>query len=39
LTGRRAVRGYGNPNIVKKDTLSLSSKSLRALSGGRRRRR
>jgi hypothetical protein len=39
LTGRRAVRGYGNPNIVKKDTLSLSSQSLRALGGGRRRRR
>jgi len=38
LTGRRAVRGYGNPNIVKKDKLSLSSRSLRAL-GGRRRRR
>ena len=38
LTGRRAVRGYGNPNIVKKDKLSLSSRSLRALSGRRRRR-
>ena len=38
LTGRRAVRGYGNPNIVRKDKLSLSTRSLRAL-GGRRRRR
>jgi len=38
LTGRRAVRGYGNPNIVKKDTMRLSARSLRALSGRRRRR-
>jgi len=38
LTGRKAVSGYGNPNIVKKDTMSLSSKSLRALGGKGRRR-
>ena len=39
LTGRRAVRGYGNPNVVKADKLSLSSSSVRALKGGRRRSR
>ena len=31
LTGRRAVRGYGNPNIVKQDKLVLSNKALRML--------
>ena len=38
LTGRRAVSGYGNPNIVKSDKISLSASATRALSGGRRRR-
>lgn len=37
LTGRRAVSGYGNPNVVKKDTLTLSGSALRALAGRRRR--
>lgn len=39
LTGRRVVAGYGNPNIVKSDKLTLSGSALRALSAGRRRRR
>ena len=38
LTGRRAVSGYGNPNIVKSDKISLSASATRALGGGRRRR-
>ena len=33
LTGRRAVRNYGNPNIVRSDSLKLSSSTLRALKG------
>jgi hypothetical protein len=33
LTGRRAVRGYGNPSIVKGDTLKISPATLRALKG------
>lgn len=33
LAGRRAVRGYGNPNIVKGDTLKLSASTVRALKG------
>ena len=33
LAGRRAVRNYGNPNIIKSDTLKLSSGTLRALKG------
>jgi len=37
LTGRRAVSGYGNPNIVKSDKIQLSGSALRALKGGRRR--
>lgn len=37
LTGRRAVSGYGNPNIVKSDKIKLSASAIRAL-GGRRRR-
>jgi len=36
LTGRRVVAGYGNPNIVKSDKLTLSGSALAAL-GGRRR--
>jgi len=36
LTGRRVVAGYGNPNIVKSDKLTLSGSAMRAL-GGRRR--
>jgi hypothetical protein len=35
LTGQRAVSGYGNPNIVKSDNLTLSPKAIRALRGGR----
>lgn len=35
LTGRRAVRGYGNPRIVKSETLKLSKGALRALKGRR----
>ena len=38
LTGRRVVAGYGNPNIVKSDKLTLSGSALRALGKGRRRR-
>ena len=37
LTGRRAVSGYGNPNIIKSDKIQLSSSALRQLKGGRRR--
>ena len=37
LTGRRAVSGYGNPNIVKSDKVVLSKSAMRALGGGRRR--
>ena len=33
LAGRRAVRNYGNPNIVRQDSLKLSSSTLRALKG------
>tara|TARA_Y100000592_G_scaffold101114_1_gene185615 strand:+ start:10703 stop:11431 length:729 start_codon:yes stop_codon:yes gene_type:complete len=33
LTGRRAVRNYGNPNIVRSDSLKLSASTLRALKG------
>lgn len=33
LAGRRAVRNYGNPHIVKGDTLKLSSQTVRALKG------
>ena len=36
LTGRRAVSGYGNPNIVKSDKLTISPKTARLL--GRRGR-
>jgi len=36
LTGRKAVANYGNPNIVKADKLTLSSRSLRALGKNRR---
>jgi hypothetical protein len=32
LTGRRAVRGYGNPHIIKQDKLSLTGKALKSLS-------
>lgn len=35
LTGRRAVRGYGNPRLVKSETLKLSKGALRALKGRR----
>jgi len=38
LTGRRVVRGYGNPHIVKQEKLKLSGRALRVL-GGRRRKR
>lgn len=38
LTGRRVVAGYGNPNIVKSDKLTLSGSAMRALGNGRRRR-
>lgn len=37
LTGRRAVSGYGNPNIVKSDKVVLSASAMKALGGGRRR--
>jgi hypothetical protein len=33
LSGQRAVAGYGNPNIVKSDKITLSSKAIRALGG------
>jgi hypothetical protein len=33
LTGQRAVAGYGNPNIVKSDKITLSPKAVRALRG------
>ena len=33
LTGRRAVSGYGNPNIIKSDKVVLSNSALRALKG------
>lgn len=33
LAGRRAVRNYGNPNIVRSESLKLSSSTLRALKG------
>lgn len=33
LTGQRAVAGYGNPNIVKSDKITLSDKAIRALRG------
>lgn len=36
LTGRRAVRGYGNPHIVKAERLKLSGKALRALASRRK---
>jgi len=36
LTGRRAVSGYGNPNIVKSDKITLSNSALKVLSGRRR---
>lgn len=35
LTGRRAVRNYGNPRLVKSETLKLSKGALRALKGRR----
>jgi len=35
LTGRRAVSGYGNPNIVKSDKVVLSKSAIRALKGRR----
>jgi len=33
LSGQRAVTGYGNPNIVKSDKITLSPKAVRALRG------
>lgn len=33
LTGQRAVSGYGNPNIVKSDKITLSNSAIRALRG------
>mgnify|MGYP003632524917 FL=1 len=33
LTGRRAVSGYGNPNIVRGEQLTLSPSALRSLRG------
>lgn len=33
LVGRKAVRGYGDPRIVKGDTLKLSKSSIAALKG------
>lgn len=33
LSGQRAVAGYGNPNIVKSDKITLSPKAVRALRG------
>ena len=33
LAGRRAVRNYGNPNIVKGEKLKLSAATIRALKG------
>ena len=33
LSGQRAVAGYGNPNIVKSDKITLSRKAVRALRG------
>ena len=39
LTGKRSVAGYGNPNIIKSDKLTLSGSAVRALKGGRRRGR
>lgn len=39
LSGQKAVKGYGNPNIVKSDKITLSPKAVRALGGGRNRRR
>jgi len=33
LTGQRAVSGYGNPNIIKSDKLTLSNSAIRALRG------
>lgn len=33
LTGRRAVRGYGNPHLVKSDKVVLSKSAIRALRG------
>lgn len=38
LAGRRAVRGYGKPSVVRSNKLSLSRRALGALRGGRRRR-
>jgi hypothetical protein len=35
LTGRRAVRNYGNPNIVRSEKLKLSRGAIRALKGRR----
>ena len=33
LTGKRAVSGYGNPNIIKSDKVVLSNSALRELRG------
>ena len=36
LAGRRAVRGYGDPHVVKSDKLVVSKGAIDALQGGRR---
>ena len=39
LAGRKAVRGYARPRVVRDQKLSLTRGALRGLSSGRRRRR
>jgi hypothetical protein len=37
LSGRKPLANYGNPNVVKGDTLKLSPSTAKALMGGRNR--